>query len=151
MLMGLVSGLFLADHSDSGSFLGVGITRPRGTPARRILGGGRMYGLVTFSKFFWLVRACWFQVPSQAVLLSDHSCRRLPWYLVRVVVLDSGSPNTDPGPAHSAFPTALRQSSVKQGLCKGLGNCLETPDRSVFSDTKYQLLPFLTVVLASKN
>ena len=68
-----------------------------------------------------------------------------------MLVLDRGSPNTDPGPAHSAFPTAPRQSSVKKGLCKGLGNCLETPDRSVFSETKYQLLPFLTVVLASKN
>ena len=56
MLMGSVSGMFLADHSDSGSFLGVGITRPRGTPARRILGGGGMCGLVTFCKFSWLVR-----------------------------------------------------------------------------------------------
>lgn len=108
MVMGSVSGLSLADHSDSGSFLGASITRPRWTPARRILGGGRMYGLVAFSKFFWLVRACWFQVPSQALLLSDHSCRWLPWCLARVVVLDSGSPNTDPGPAHSAFPAALR-------------------------------------------
>ena len=106
-----------------------------------------MYGLVTFSKFFWLVRACWFQVPSQALLLSDHSCRWLPWCLARVVVLDSGSPNFGPGPAHSAFPAALHQSSVQQGLCKGLGNCPEAPDISVFSETKYQLLPFLTMVL----
>ena len=112
MVMGLVSELSLANHSDSESILGAGITRPRGTPARRILGGGRMYGLVTFSN-----SSGWGAlVGSKFLLLSDHSCGWLPWCLAKVVVLDSGAPNTGPGPAHSAFPTAPHQSSVKRLL-----------------------------------
>ena len=41
MVMGLVSGLSLANHSDSESFLVVhALVQPRWMPARRILGGG---------------------------------------------------------------------------------------------------------------
>ena len=40
MVMGLLSGLFLANHSDSGNFLVSHATaQPRWIPARRILGG----------------------------------------------------------------------------------------------------------------
>ena len=39
MVIGLVSGLSLANHSDSGSFLVARITQPRWIPARRISGG----------------------------------------------------------------------------------------------------------------
>ena len=39
MVMGLVSGLSLVSHSDSGSFLVARITQPRWIPARRIPGG----------------------------------------------------------------------------------------------------------------
>ena len=40
MVMGLVSGLSLANYSDSGAFLGgTCITQPRWIPERRILGG----------------------------------------------------------------------------------------------------------------
>ena len=39
MVMGLVSGLSLVSHSDSGSFLVARITQPRWIPARPVLEG----------------------------------------------------------------------------------------------------------------
>ena len=49
MVMGLVSGLSLANHSDSESFLVVQVVvylvQPRWMPVRRILGGGQTCGV----------------------------------------------------------------------------------------------------------
>ena len=45
MVMGLVSGLSLANHSDSVSFLGARLVQPRWMPERRILGGGQTCGV----------------------------------------------------------------------------------------------------------
>ena len=41
MVMGLVSRLFLASHSDSGAFLVARASQPRQIPAKRILGGSK--------------------------------------------------------------------------------------------------------------
>ena len=43
MVIGLISRLSLANHSDLGSFLGVCMAQPRWMPVRRILGGGRIH------------------------------------------------------------------------------------------------------------
>ena len=45
MVMGLVSRLSLANHSDSESFLSARIVQPRWMPVRRILGGGWTCGV----------------------------------------------------------------------------------------------------------
>ena len=46
MVMGFVSGLSLASHSDSESFLVAhALAQPRWVPERRILGGGQKYGV----------------------------------------------------------------------------------------------------------
>ena len=56
MMMGLVSRLSLANHSDSEWC--VHIAQPRWVPVRRILEGGRTSDLLAFPEFFWLVVAC---------------------------------------------------------------------------------------------
>ena len=61
MMMGLVSGFSLVNHSDSGSFLGgTHMAQSRWMPARRILGGGRTHGVSFWhfphsSSWWWLV------------------------------------------------------------------------------------------------
>ena len=45
VVLGLVSGLSLADHSDSVLPGGAGLVQPRWTPERRILGGGQTGGV----------------------------------------------------------------------------------------------------------
>ena len=45
MVMGLVSGLSLADHSDSVLPGGAHLVQPRWMPERRILGGGQTCGV----------------------------------------------------------------------------------------------------------
>ena len=73
MVMGLVPGLSLASHSDSGSFLVVNTLLSQGGFQQ---GGfwevGRMYRLANplcFPKFLWLMVACWFHVLYQDLLL----------------------------------------------------------------------------------
>ena len=56
MMMGLVSRLSLANHSDSEWC--VHIAQPRWVPVKRILEGGRKSDLLAFPEFFWLVVAC---------------------------------------------------------------------------------------------
>ena len=63
MVMGLVSRLSLANHSDSGCFQGVhAIAQPRWMPSRGTRDVGTTYSLVclllTFRKFFRWVLAC---------------------------------------------------------------------------------------------
>ena len=56
MVMGLVPGFSLVNHSDSGSFLGgTHVAQSRWMPERRILGGGRTR--LTFPELFPLVVA----------------------------------------------------------------------------------------------
>ena len=45
MVMGLVSGLSVANHSDSDLPGGACLVQPRWMPARRILGGGQICGV----------------------------------------------------------------------------------------------------------
>lgn len=61
VVVGLVSGLSLANHCDPGSFLVVqaSSTQPRRVPLRRILGGHMDWHLpLTFPGLFQLVVAC---------------------------------------------------------------------------------------------
>ena len=67
-VVGLLSGLSLANHSDPGSFLVVqaSSTQPRRIPVRRLLGGRMDWHLaLTFPRLFQLVVACQFRASYQ--------------------------------------------------------------------------------------
>ena len=70
MVVGLVSGCFLANHSNSVFPGGARIAQPRWMPVRRILGGGRIH-VVSFwsfsnsSHWWWLINS---------VFLTRTSC-----------------------------------------------------------------------------
>ena len=72
MVMGFVSGLSLANHSDSVLSGGAHLVQPRWMPERRILGGGRICG-VTFRPF--LNSSGWWWLIS-SVFLTRTSCRK---------------------------------------------------------------------------
>ena len=75
MVMGLVSGLSLVNHFDSGSFLVMCMAQSRWILTRGILGGWQDRWtdisslLLSFPEFFWLVVACEFCVLYQDLLL----------------------------------------------------------------------------------
>ena len=74
MVMGLVSGLSLTNHSDSRVLPGgTCIVQPRWMPTRRILGGGRTRGISfwpfpNFSDWWWLV---------SSMFLTRTSCHKI--------------------------------------------------------------------------
>ena len=75
MVMGLVSGWSLANHSNSESFLGIRIAQPRWMLARGILGSGWTHG-VSFRPFpnssgwWWLISSVF--LTYQDLLSNDY-------------------------------------------------------------------------------
>ena len=72
MVMGVVSGLSLANHSDSECFLVACLVQPRWMPERRILGSGRTHS-VSFRPF--PNSSCWWWLVS-SVFLIRISCHK---------------------------------------------------------------------------
>ena len=77
MVMGLVSGLSLANHSDSRVLPGgARLVQPRWMPERRILGGGRTCGIsfwpsLNSSSWWWLIALC--SLPGPPVIKITHA------------------------------------------------------------------------------
>ena len=88
MVMGLVLGVWLANHWLKVLPDGTGIAQPRWIQGRILGGGSDIWTgysslLLTSPEFFQLVVACWFWIPYQYFLLYDNSCKWLLWCLAR--------------------------------------------------------------------
>ena len=109
--MGLVSGLSLANHSNSRVLPGgARLVQPRWMPERRILGGGRTCG-VSFWPF--LNSSSWWRLISSVFLTRTSCCKTThansyygawPGWAVSISVLPptGRSPQPSPNPAHTS-------------------------------------------------